>query len=1068
MGDFNYNYSGPRLSPVDISSYDEAGYQNLGAFFSDFTGTILDTSKSLVGGVMDENLLALTVTKALSEKQNFGDDKTYNPYNDMNLLGYQDQMGYFAHSRSKEQTQILIQDMKDTQQNYQNMPAYIVGRILGGLTDPSSLLLFTKMGRGLMTGSRLAVSAKLGGTMAIEEQFKRGVAPQRTLTESTLITGAGFVLPYVFGGINSPYAKKAFTKFDKEADILDDLDDAVNTVFIDRSVGAKNINRVYTEEELSKLDEIVSTGLGVFGEKGPFTPVLRTLKSSSIEAKEAMENLLEIPLLQNKNLKEIPTAQSIERNVNRKKYNVFQAEEEIENLYRDYLKRLGKKVPIMGTRVGLNRVKTESTWGSEDILSFKDFKTAVWKKRIGEQDPLNWLLVREIPEVAKAVEVSQKYIYKMGEEYDALGIPLMYMERQIQVIKSQIKTSTGKNKKGLEIQLKKLEEKFEYMKTNGSLAKDYVNRVWLRDQITARFEEFKLLVKPMIRNNPANAKMTDEAIDELIESVKQAQPFVRFDKTKSTNPISVSRNFRTRELRLNAEDEVILAEKGFVETDMFILQRLYFNAVAPDIELTKVFGDPMMSGYKWSNNTGLKQGLKQIKEEYDVKITKAKGNKKKKLLKERDEVLDDLEAARDLIRGTYGLPDDPQRAFSRGVRTAKLYNSMTMLTGFMAAVPDVARILMTSGINRGFRNSWDLFTNAMSTEIIKLSKQQAYLSGEALDMVLGSRAMSMYDLENSFGVFNKFEKGASSMANVYFTYVNAMNPWNTMMKSWASAVNGTRIIEESGKWINGTITKMQKAKLLNAGIDESSARKIYQQYQKHGLGESANKADWKYTKIANTELWDDAEKVTADIFHNALGKDINITIVTPGKGDVPLWFNTEMGGVVVQFKKFAMAATQRMLLRGMQERDLSFLSGSLMLMGAGAMVDAIRTQAFDRSYSKKPFGEKLINAFDRSGLGGIYSDINNVVERMGNNKIGLRPLVGAGKPYSSYTTKNVMSGFGLLGPSSSQFANITDIMFDWGKGTHNHYTAKNVRRLIPFQNVWYLDSLFDNVEKGLR
>ena len=1063
MGDFNYNYSGPRLSPVDISSYDETGYQNLGAFFSDFTGTISDTSKSLVGGVMDENLLALTVTKALSEKQNFADDKTYNPYNDMNLLAYQDQMGYFAHSRSKEQTQILIQDMKDTQQNYQNMPAYIVGRILGGLTDPSSLLLFTKMGRGLMTGSRLAVSAKLGGTMAIEEQFKRGVAPQRTLTESTLITGAGFVLPFVFGGINSPYAKKAFTKFDKEADILDDLDDGVNTVFIDRSVGAKNINRVYTEEELSKLDEIVSTGLGVFGEKGPFTPVLRTLKSSSIEAKEAMENLLEIPLLQNKNLKEIPTAQSIERNVNRKKYNVFQAEEEIENLYREYLKRLGKKVPLMGTRVGLNRIKTENTWGSEDILSFKDFKTAVWKKRIGQQDPLT-----EIPEVAKAREVSQKYIFSMGEEYDRLGIPVMYMERQIQVIKSQIKTSTGKNKKGLEIQLKKLEEKFEYIKANGSLGKNYVNRVWLRDQITARFEEFKLLAKPMIKRNPANVKMTDEAIDELIESVKQAQPFVRFDKTKSTNPISVSRNFRTRELRLNAEDEVILAEKGFVETDMFILQRLYFNAVAPDIELTKVFGDPMMSGYKWSNNTGLKQGLKQIKEEYDIKITKAKGDKKKKLLKERDEVLDDLEAARDLIRGTYGLPDDPQRAFSRGVRTAKLYNSMTMLTGFMAAVPDVARILMTSGINRGFRNSWDLFTNSMSTEIIKLSKQQAYLSGEALDMVLGSRAMSMYDLENSFGVFNKFEKGASSMANVYFTYVNAMNPWNTMMKSWASAVNGTRIIEESGKWINGTITKMQKAKLLNAGIDESSARKIYQQYQKHGLGEDANKADWKYTKIANTELWDDAEKATADIFHNALGKDINITIVTPGKGDVPLWFNTEMGGVVVQFKKFAMAATQRMLLRGMQERDLSFLSGSLMLMGAGAMVDAIRTQAFDRSYSKKPFGEKLINAFDRSGLGGIYSDINNVVERMGNNKIGLRPLVGAGKPYSSYTTKNVMSGFGLLGPSSSQFANISSIMFDWGKGTHNNYTAKNVRRLIPFQNVWYLDSLFDNVEKGLR
>ena len=61
-----------------------------------------------------------------------------------------------------------------------------------------------------------------------------------------------------------------------------------------------------------------------------------------------------------------------------------------------------------------------------------------------------------------------------------------------------------------------------------------------------------------------------------------------------------------------------------------------------------------------------------------------------------------------------------------------------------------------------------------------------------------------------------------------------------------------------------------------------------------------------------------------------------------------------------------------------------------------------------------------------------------------------------------------MSGFGLGGPTSSQIANITDMMSDWGKGTHNHHTARNVRRLIPFQNIWYLDGLFDQVEKGLR
>lgn len=271
----------------------------------------------------------------------------------------------------------------------------------------------------------------------------------------------------------------------------------------------------------------------------------------------------------------------------------------------------------MGSRVGLNIVKSEENI----VMSFRDFKTAIWKRRIGQQHP-----DAEIDEVIKATEITQKYVYKMGEEYDELGIPLMYMERQIQIMKAQIKKATGKNKIGLEKQLAKLEEKYAYMKDNGSLAKNYVNRVWLRDQIESRFDEFKSLVTPMIKAK--NPTMTDEAIEELIESVKQAQPFVRFDQTKSANPLTVARNFRTRELRLRPEDEVILAEKGFVETDMFILQRLYFNSIAPDIELTKVFGDPMMSGYRWSNNSGLNQGLKQITDEYNSKIKLATKDKK--------------------------------------------------------------------------------------------------------------------------------------------------------------------------------------------------------------------------------------------------------------------------------------------------------------------------------------------------------------------------------------------------------------------------------------------------------
>ena len=1105
-------------------------------------GDYKDFGNSLKTGFVKENLFAMAVANATeNRKNNFQDVEGYNPYDDPQLADTFEDMGYFLHSSSPEETFWLKQRKAIEDQMITSSPGYITGRIIGGLTDPMSLLMFSKVGRVFFTGGRLARGSKVGAAIGGEEMVKRKLDKARTLTESSFITAGGFVLPALFPGVANanPLAKRLFTKFDKKADKYDWLDDAINDSakamtpksikkdykwgdnikndiiilekelddlitkrlpqfvgkggeklirkriertkkllkekqeqlkkqgnvddeFMEGSVGAAQIRKTFSEEELNEMEKIAKTGFGWLGESGPWTPILRTLKGSSLLAKETITKILENPLYQVKNFKNIASNRTIERTIARRKVQVFKAETEIEDLYKQYLQRNKKKVPK--TRMGLYMQKEE-----EGFLTFNQFKKAIWFRRIGSK--------QDVPdEVVKGAEVSEKYIYSLGKEYDELGIPIMYLETQIQIQQNILKRGwimkNGKKHKlsmkeqaNIKDGIKQLEEKLAYMNKNGSLAKNYVNRVWLRDQLESRWNEFKDLVVPMIRAK--NPELSDKAIEKILESIKTAQPYVRFDKS---NNINIARNFRARELKLSMEDEMLLAEKGFIETDMFVLQRLYFNSVAPDIEITKIFGDPMMSGTRWKSDGSVSMGLKQIEEEYDemIKATKSK-SKKVALLKEKEQVIQDVEAARDLLRGTYGLPDNPQRAFSRGVRMAKLFNSMTMLTGALAAVPDIARILMTSGINRGFRTSWDMMTNVYGTEVLKLSRNQAYLSGEALDMVLGSRAMSMYDLENSFGVFNKLEKGISRTGNMYFTYINLMNPWNTLMKSWASSVNGTRILEEIENWVvKGKISKNNKAKLLNAGIDEDSAKQIWAQYQKHGLGKGANKADWDHVRIANTEFWDDGAKKYSDIFHDALGKDINITIVTPSKGEVPLWFNTEMGGVIVQFKKFAAAATQRMLLRGMQERDASFFGGVLMLLAAGAMVDAIRQRAFNRDYGKKPFGQKIVDAFDRSGIAGIFSDLNNVLERMTDNKIGMRPALGAGKPYSSWTSKNAMQGFGLFGPTSSQIANISDIMWDWGTGTHNHYTAKNVRRLIPFQNVWYLDSLFDQVEKGLR
>ena len=94
----------------------------------------------------------------------------------------------------------------------------------------------------------------------------------------------------------------------------------------------------------------------------------------------------------------------------------------------------------------------------------------------------------------------------------------------------------------------------------------------------------------------------------------------------------------------------------------------------------------------------------------------------------------------------------------------KLYNSMTMLTG-IAQVVDTARLVMINGMGNTMRISWDLMTSGYFKEIYKMNLKTTQLGGEAMDMFASTRAMAMYGIDDAFGVFNKFERGTSSIGN---------------------------------------------------------------------------------------------------------------------------------------------------------------------------------------------------------------------------------------------------------------------------------------------------------------
>jgi len=1058
-------------------------------------------------GWADENIFGLGFkfivdASVAKDDTEFVEDPNYNIFNDFQIKGFEPYVGNFLHSKSAKQTKRLITDFVEDSQKANGSPSYIVGRVLGGLTDPSSLFMFTKGGSFLFTGSRLLRSGKVGGLITTEEFTKQGLSDTRTWEETAIISASGFLLPAIFPAINNKLAGK---QFDDTANKLDNMDTHYSNsqyvgggLYKDGSVGAGATGPIRTEAEWIAANQIKPTGMGILGEKSGFTPIFRVLNKGGLDEQDFITTVLESPLLTKGNFEGVVSGATIERKIKSRHYMIKISDDAVMSEYNTYLKRLGKNEQnifekTINTKIGTGMNKT-------GVMTPREFSSAVTRARL---DPN--LAVE--PEVRAAAKHTEDLFYgPLGKEYAESEISISWHTWHLSQIEKYISFMDGSikgrkavtNPKKLE-QLNKLittkrkiENKLELLKKGKILRKNYINPLYKRDAIDANPELFKKIMQEELEKQG----LSKVIIDDIIESFMQYQPTLRLksidEQLSSVAKFTdegieevnkISSRFLGRELNI---DYTRLMKEGFMEDDVMLLQRHYFNQVVPDIELTKVFGDPMGYGSRWSADGNYQQGILQIVDnmlrkngKYD-KYYNQLGDinqepLEKFLTKQQIQNIKDLDASIHLTRGTYGLAQDPNRTFSRGLRMMKLYNATTMLTG-IAQVVDTARLIMINGMGKTFKIQTEMFQSGMAKEILKMSKNSTQLGGEALDMIDSSRAMGMYGMEDAFGVFNKMERGMSKVGNVYFTFLNASNPWNASVKTMAGFFNGTRIIENVEKIALGkSISKLNRARLNFLGIDDTIAREIYKQYQKHGVGKNgkistkADGNDFKHMRVANSDSWDNTVEArkAAEIYHQGLSKQVNVDIVTPSKGDVPLWANSEMGGALAQFKKFGAAATQRMLMRGLQEKDTNFMQGILLLMGAGMMVDAFRQKQFNRDYSKKPFGQKIVDGFDRSGLGGIFSDINNAIERLGNNQVGLRPLLGGKKPYGTY--KDILNNPipDVLGPTANQITNIADIMWTWGTGKYNHHTARNVRRLVPFQNVWFLDSVFDKLEKDV-
>lgn len=150
---------------------------------------------------------------------------------------------------------------------------------------------------------------------------------------------------------------------------------------------------------------------------------------------------------------------------------------------------------------------------------------------------------------------------------------------------------------------------------------------------------------------------------------------------------------------------------------------------------------------------------------------------------------------------------------------------------------------------------------------------------------------------------------------------------------------------------------------------------------------------------------------------------------------------------------------QRILLSGLQQRDAAALSGAVLSVGLGMGVYALKTMQYGGELSDDPT-QWLVEGVDRSSLFGWLMDMNNTAEKV------VRDLLGIPGGVSRYQSRNWVGA--MAGPSFGLLTDVTVVTSSAISGDWRDSDTRAIRRILPYQNLFYLRGLFDAVEDGLN
>lgn len=660
-------------------------------------------------------------------------------------------------------------------------------------------------------------------------------------------------------------------------------------------------------------------------------------------------------------------------------------------------------------------------------------------------------LAADLRPEAIAVRLQETKIGRYNRTVTALDNEVRALDRIIKRRKDE-----GESTFGLEGARKIYMEKLDHY--NAMLRKDpeerpFFHRMWRADKIEANPEKFKELIMRDLRRDPYIYKRgrrikldTSEAAiskraDEIVSTLRKEATF--------NDHLGIINKGDGEGKRIGGPNAIVgrkltIKEKDyaeFLEIDIDLVGQHYTYRMAPTIEMARRFGD-----------FRLDQTIQDLHKQFSDAIAEAPQNRDI-LEAERKAAIQAIEDLRDKVLGTYGIPDRPDSLTNRTLRTLKAWNVLAYMgKAWMAALADAGRIAMSEGFSKTFKGVWrthmDRLEKGRDSEWFRAS-QEVEMAGEAIDILMATRMHAITDGGPVMSAVNKFERWFQRQQGPFF-FANMLSVWTDNAKRLAGSMIQSRMIEDSVLWSQGKLPVERIERLAAAGINEKMAQRFARQWEEAG----AQKGDHLF--LANTEEWTDQALVRE--FRAIMAQEVNVAVITPHAADKLNFMSKPVGSVLMQYRGFGVSATQRIMMSAMQQRDKQALIGITSMIALAGMMDYIRRP----DYVELDIDEQIFRAVEKSGVTGVFSDINSAIEIASGNQYGLRSVFGF-QPVIKDPTWAERTG-APLGAVGTQWLNFVYALTD-GAATGDEQ-ASAMRYMIPYNNLWFWSDMWTRAQRS--